>query len=83
MSHPTRVRGLKLKEEALLKGWRKVAPHEGAWIEIICSMRTAQSKEVAPHEGAWIEIQKIESFSDWAAVAPHEGAWIEICSPRS
>ena len=33
-----------------------VAPHVGAWIEILMMIETEASKEVAPHVGAWIEI---------------------------
>ena len=34
----------------------RVAPHEGAWIEIIENKRNYTWGFVAPHEGAWIEI---------------------------
>ena len=56
-----------------------VAPHMGAWIEIIGDMSNATAKQkVAPHMGAWIEI--IFTFHDSlsSGVAPHMGAWIEI-----
>ena len=33
-----------------------VAPHEGAWIEIVLKVYDFQPAIVAPHEGAWIEI---------------------------
>ena len=33
-----------------------VAPHWGAWIEILWIARGARRKTVAPHWGAWIEI---------------------------
>ena len=33
LSHPTGVRGLKLKKVVNLKTIRNVAPHGGAWIE--------------------------------------------------
>ncbi len=35
---------------------RLVAPHAGAWIEIIDAPFSLQSRKVAPHAGAWIEI---------------------------
>ena len=33
-----------------------VAPHAGAWIEIIKEIPTKIGQFVAPHAGAWIEI---------------------------
>ena len=33
-----------------------VAPHTGAWIEIICIWKPVVQASVAPHTGAWIEI---------------------------
>ena len=55
-SHPTGVRGLKFK---VLRGRGRcdaVAPHWGAWIEIIISGEHLDTEHVAPHWGAWIEI---------------------------
>ena len=34
----------------------KVAPHMGAWIEIVRLVVDDVKKHVAPHMGAWIEI---------------------------
>ena len=34
----------------------KVAPHWGAWIEILASQAMDTAQAVAPHWGAWIEI---------------------------
>ena len=34
-----------------------VAPHWGAWMEIIHRWSQATSRAVAPHWGAWIEIK--------------------------
>ena len=52
----------------------KVAPLEGAWIEI-----SNQASSVAPLEGAWIEINFSCNHRIFKAnVAPLEGAWIEI-----
>ena len=56
MSHPTRVRGLKSLVAQLLQSHVGVAPHAGAWIEILrCSLKYS-AMLVAPHAGAWIEI---------------------------
>ena len=33
-----------------------VAPHAGAWIEIVLGAERQGGKHVAPHAGAWIEI---------------------------
>ena len=55
-----------------------VAPHTGAWIEILKIEADMASLKVAPHTGAWIEILKIEADMARFKVAPHTGAWIEI-----
>ena len=54
MSHPTRVRGLKLGD---VPTWvlTFVAPHTGAWIETCCLTMLIALTVVAPHTGAWIE----------------------------
>ncbi len=38
MSHPMRVRGLKLDDQEWELIFRAVAPHAGAWIEILISL---------------------------------------------
>ena len=47
-----------MKSEPLNLGGvlRSVAPHVGAWIEIICLTARPDGLYVAPHVGAWIEI---------------------------
>ena len=60
-----------------------VAPHEGAWIEIMCAESFCPALIVAPHEGAWIEIDFYGICRRGAGVAPHEGAWIEIMMLRN
>ena len=35
---------------------RAVAPHAGAWIEILKLYKDRESELVAPHAGAWIEM---------------------------
>ena len=57
-SLPMRERGLKCDVSGYVGTTLKVAPHAGAWIEMLriaCSPRWAS---VAPHAGAWIEIRK-------------------------
>ena len=54
-SHPTWVRGLKLKYVEYLKNIECVAPHVGAWIETLMPSMTSLFVAVAPHVGAWIE----------------------------
>ena len=34
-----------------------VAPHAGAWIEIVTNPLSEIKSSVAPHAGAWIEIR--------------------------
>ena len=59
-----------------------VAPHAGAWIEIIIpDIIKKSSFIVAPHAGAWIEIENDTTVKTMiSTVAPHAGAWIEISS---
>ena len=58
-SHLTQVRGLKFAKNLNINIIRYVAPHAGAWIEIIKKLENELKNIVAPHAGAWIEI-KIE-----------------------
>ena len=39
-----------------------VAPHAGAWIEIILKPHQRDAVQVAPHAGAWIEILSFDLF---------------------
>ena len=41
---------------AAFKRGKVVAPHAGAWIEILTSSVRIAAMFVAPHAGAWIEI---------------------------
>ena len=54
-----------------------VAPHAGAWIETMRTLRRKQSNLVAPHAGAWIETANHAVQLVPVLVAPHAGAWIE------
>ena len=56
MSHPTGVRGLKSPFSGWIVVCGPVAPHWGAWIEILRASCTRSYVRVAPHWGAWIEI---------------------------
>ena len=49
-----------------------VAPHTGAWIEILSVRQFQTAKIVAPHTGAWIEITIVWA-SDWSRLSrsPH------------
>ena len=55
-SHPTWVRGLKLDNADGTGLTLTVAPHMGAWIEIVMESYFKNKYKVAPHMGAWIEI---------------------------
>ena len=61
-----------------------VAPHWGAWIEILTGWKNASNTMVAPHWGAWIEIgdNPFDAVNN-VMVAPHWGAWIEISAPAN
>ncbi len=50
------VRGLKSSEEGESDEGSGVAPHVGAWIEIVGHPDICKDQSVAPHVGAWIEI---------------------------
>ena len=55
MSHPVRVRGLKLSIAAISALNVAVAPRAGAWIETCLALALALALAVAPRAGAWIE----------------------------
>ena len=57
---------------------RRVAPHAGAWIEILSQHNAAHHRRVAPHAGAWIEIRSLAITMPSRCVAPYAGAWIEM-----
>ena len=56
----------------------RVAPREGAWIEINSARLIFLEQGVAPREGAWIEMGIPYASYPTNTVAPREGAWIEI-----
>ena len=49
------VRGLKLLLLKVLSIVLRVAPHVGAWIETVTTLKSPIVLSVAPHVGAWIE----------------------------
>ena len=56
MSHPVRVRGLKLKFGINISTFIVVAPRAGAWIETNMYLgMISEDFSVAPRAGAWIE----------------------------
>ena len=55
-SLPTRERGLKFVFYICHAGSFLVAPHAGAWVEIVSLTCVTVSLMVAPHAGAWVEI---------------------------
>ena len=50
-----------------------VAPHAGAWIEMLLTSVAGLPEIVAPHAGAWIEIKSRSRRSYMASVAPPRG----------
>ena len=78
MSLPTRERGLKYIPLYKRFDLGAVAPHAGAWIEMLPIEGLTEASNVAPHAGAWIEIRVVVVPSTIPNVAPHAGAWIEI-----
>ena len=78
-SHPTRVRGLK----SITRGnyWVDifVAPHTGAWIEIIPQIAVlAGIPESHPTRVRGLKYLPTFKGVKGYTVAPHTGAWIEI-----
>ena len=63
-------------------GLAVVAPHVGAWIEMVREAAMQNRIKVAPHVGAWIEIGSSYKISCSLKVAPHVGAWIEMKVPH-
>ena len=51
-----RERGLKFAARLAVSCRFRVAPHAGAWIEIMNATPTPRTATVAPHAGAWNEI---------------------------
>ena len=52
-----RERGLKCHIPSYISATIKVAPHAGAWIEIVSDGFDRCEYCVAPHAGAWIEMR--------------------------
>ena len=73
-----RERGLKYVSRSSVQSADAVAPHAGAWIEMVLFPRILAYSVVAPHAGAWIEMAIKRGTLNTVIVAPHAGAWIEI-----
>ena len=78
MSHPTWVRGLKLRFVRHFDSLKYVAPYVGAWIE------TYATKEKLTHgyesHPTWVRGLKLDCLCHLlrdTRVAPYVGAWIE------
>ena len=56
LSLPMRERGLKYDLGTTASPSNEVAPHAGAWIEILLVLVLLPIMFVAPHAGAWIEM---------------------------
>ena len=54
-------------------GVKGVAPHAGAWIEMLYGWCVTMFWKVAPHAGAWIEICNTGLYQTPRQVAPHAG----------
>ena len=78
VSHPSRVRGLKLFLVRLTGKLHHVAPFTGAWIETsLWRLFMIITISVAPFTGAWIETPMTPIWRPLVRVAPFTGAWIE------
>ena len=76
-SHPTWVRGLKLKLQTDNQSIENVASYMGAWIETSYTSHHKDEFIVASYMGAWIETDIVLSSSAAIIVASYMGAWIE------
>ena len=56
LSLPMRERGLKFHRLVCSLFVNTVAPHAGAWIEMLRCWHLFDKLYVAPHAGAWIEM---------------------------
>ena len=79
LSHPTWVRGLKYNKIIFSFSLIIVAPHVGAWIEMVNGSSITHGMKVAPHVGAWIEMSDTAYFDSLPYVARSSDLWIEIC----
>ena len=77
-SHPTRVRGLKYGKKIVERTSTGVAPHPGAWIEIVWACITDPTTKSHPTRVRGLKYDSGQLDHPGAAVAPHPGAWIEI-----
>ena len=77
MSHPVRVRGLKLGTGHPLAPGGTVAPRAGAWVETLQTGHQPTSTYVAPRAGAWVETHLPDGMGTNHRVAPRAGAWVE------
>ena len=82
LSHPSRVRGLKLGCLSYAIPFALVAPFTGAWIEIVMtqklSVTTIQSH---PSRVRGLKFYSLYVYFSIHFVAPFTGAWIEILEP--
>ena len=62
----------------------RVAPHAGAWIEIVRDNVGNKAKLVAPHAGAWIEMRLLCLLPDGQRSHPTRvrGLKYNGCDPR-
>ena len=77
-SHPTGVRGLKLRHMSVLSLSLPVAPHWGAWIEMRIGRSTNRIGRGSHPTGVRGLKYRLRGFDARLRVAPHWGAWIEI-----
>ncbi len=73
VSHPSRVRGLKLKKPAKICVTAGVAPLAGAWIETKETRENMRDGGVAPLAGAWIETSLMRQIVDVSACRTPRG----------
>ena len=78
LSLPMRERGLKLYSEEGRRHLLYVAPHAGAWIEIVFGGWRVQTWLSLPMRERGLKYGQGNPKKSLYAVAPHAGAWIEI-----
>ena len=78
LSHPTRVRGLKLCLVCTVSYQILSHPTRVRGLKYLSRQVSYTMWNVAPYTGAWIEIVRLARASIRSPVAPYTGAWIEI-----
>ena len=79
MSHPVRVRGLKLLSPGTMYTAQLSHPVRVRGLKPVSILMPALTCFVAPRAGAWVETYLSTHVPSKSHVAPRAGAWVETC----